>query len=156
MNLLQLDLDGNTPTAKFYNIKNINPNAHKYNTCGCTVYFLNYKLQSGSIGPPKREPRSRVGVYLCHSTMHAGSVELIINPVIGHVSPQYHDVYDKTFSKVSYMIDETIPPTRDKMCKKSVESATSDAFDLAELWFKHMTDTPVDPVTDPFAADSGS
>ena len=87
LNLLQLDLDGNTPTAKFYNIKNIKPNAHECYTFGCTVYVLNSKLQSGSIGPKKWEPCSRVGVYLSLSTMHAGYVALIINPVIGNLSP---------------------------------------------------------------------
>ena len=50
------------------------------------------------------------------------------------------------------MRDETIPPTWDKMFKNSVESVTSGAFDLADLWFKHLTDTSEDPVTDPFAA----
>ena len=53
------------------------------------------------------------------------------------------------------MRNETIPPTWDNMCKNSVKSATSDASDLAELWFKHMTDTSEDPVTDPFDANSG-
>ena len=79
--------------------------------------------------------------YIGHSTMHAGSVALIINPVTGHVSPQYHVVYDETFSTVSHMRDEIIPPTWDKMCKNSVESAISNAFDLEELWFKHLTGT---------------
>ena len=120
LNFLQLDLDGNTPTAKFYNIKNIKPNAHKYHTFGCPVYVLNYKLQSGYIGPPKWEPRSQVGVYIGNSPIQAGYLVLIINPVTGHVSPQYHVVYDKTFSTVSHMRDETMPPTWDEMCKKII------------------------------------
>ena len=92
---------------------------------------------------------------LVYSPMHAGSVSIILNLVIIHVSPKYHVVYDKTFLTVSLMINETIPPTWDKMCKTSVESSTSNAFDLAELWFKQLTDTYEDPVTDTFAADSG-
>ena len=68
LNLLQLDLDGNTTTDKFYNINNIKPNAHEYHTFGCPVYVLNSKLQSGYLGPPKWEPRSWVGVYFGHST----------------------------------------------------------------------------------------
>ena len=87
--------------------------------------------------------------------MHAGSVALILNPVKGHVSPQYHVVYNKTLSTVSHMRDDTIPLTWDDMCKNSVESATSNAFNLAELWFKQLNDTSEDPVTDPFAANSG-
>ena len=54
------------------------------------------------------------------------------------------------------MRDETIPPTWDEMCKNSVELATRNAFDLAELWFKNLTDTLEDPVTDSFASESGS
>ena len=53
------------------------------------------------------------------------------------------------------MRDERIPPTWDKMCKNSVESETSNAFDLAGLCFKYMTDTSEYPVTDPFSAYSG-
>ena len=53
------------------------------------------------------------------------------------------------------MRDETIPPTWDRMCKNSVESATSNAFNLADLWFKYLADTSEDTVTDPFAAYSG-
>ena len=42
------------------------------------------------------------------------------------------------------------------MCKKSVESATNNAFDLTELFcLKNLTDTLEDPVTDPLDADSG-
>ena len=69
--------------------------------------------------------------------------------------PQYHVVYDETFLTVSHMIDETILPTWDKICKNSVESETSNAFNVAELWFKQLTDTSEDPVTCPFADDSG-
>ena len=86
--------------------------------------------------------------------MHAGSVALILKMVTGHVSPQYHVVYDKTLSTVSHRRDDTIPPTWDKMCKNEVESATSDGFDLAKLWFKKLTDTSEYPVTYPFAANS--
>ena len=155
LNLLQLDLDENTPTVKFYNIKNIMPNAHEYHTFGCSVYILNSKPQSGSIGPPKWEPRSRVGVYLGHSPMHEVSVALILNPVTVYMSPQYHVVYNETFLTVSHTRDETLPPTWDKMYKKSVESASSNTSDLEELCFKHLTDKLEDNFTDTFAADSG-
>ena len=155
LKFLQLDLDGNTPTAKLYNIKNIKPNAHEYHKFRCPVYVMNSKLQQGSIDPPKWEPCSRVGVYLSQSPMHTGYVSLILNPVTGHVSPKYYVIYDKTFLTVSHMRDETIPPTWDEMCKNSVESATSDAFDLAELWFEQLTYTSEDPVTDNLSDNSG-
>ena len=87
--------------------------------------------------------------------MYAGSVALIINLVTGHVFQKYSVVYNKTFLTVSHMIYETIPPTWDKMCKNSVESATRNVFDLAKLWFKQLTDTSEDLVSDPFDANSG-
>ena len=86
--------------------------------------------------------------------MHVGSMALILNPVTVHVSPQYHVVHEKTLSTVSHMRDETIPPTWDEMCKNSVESATSNVFYLAEVWFKQLTDTSEDPATDTFAVNS--
>ena len=87
--------------------------------------------------------------------MHEISVALILNPVIGHVSPQYHVVYEETFLTVSHIRDETIAPTWDKMCKKSVESATRDTFDLSVLFSKQLTDTSEDPVTNPVTSNSG-
>ncbi len=54
----------------------------------------------GSVEPPKWEPRSNVCVYLGHSLFHAGSVELVYNPSTGHVSPQYHAVFDDDFTMV--------------------------------------------------------
>ena len=53
------------------------------------------------------------------------------------------------------MRDEKIPLNWDDMCKNSVDSATSDSFDLEDLWFKNTTDTLGYPVTDPFAENSG-
>ena len=41
------------------------------------------------------------------------------------------------------------------MCKKSVESATRDTFDLSVLFSKQLTDTSEDPTNDHFSAYSG-
>ena len=75
-----------------------------HHTLFCPVYVLDSRLQSaGGPGPPKWEPRSRIGVYLGHSPFHAGSVALVFNPSTGRVSPQYHVVFDDEFSTVPYM-----------------------------------------------------
>ena len=34
------------------------------------------------------------GIYLGHSPYHIGSVALVLNPETGHVSPQFHVVFD--------------------------------------------------------------
>jgi hypothetical protein len=63
---------------------------------GCPVYVLHDALQSGN-SIPKWDERSRVGIYLGHSAQHAQNVSLILNPNTGHISPQFHCVYDDNF-----------------------------------------------------------
>ncbi len=103
LNNLQIDLDGNTPASKFFGTQGIPLQVKNDHFFGCPVYVLDSCLQSGTIGQPKWEPWTWIGVYLGHSSMHAGSIALILNPQTGHVSPQFHVVFD--------MRNETIPPT---------------------------------------------
>ncbi len=150
INCLHQDLEGKTPHSKFFGTDDLPLNVQDYHTFGCPVYVLDSRLQSGTLGPPKWEPRSRIGVYLGHSPMHAGSVALVLNPQTGHVSPQFHIVFDDIFSTVSHMREQTIPPTWEDMCKNASESATEEAFDLAESWFKQLTEASEDKIQDPF------
>ena len=95
--------------------------------------MLNYRVQSvGGSDPPKWEPRSRIGVYLGHSPFHAGSVALVWNPTTGHVSPQYHVVFDDDFTTVSYVEAGTVPPNWVDLVKRSSEKATPDEVTLAD------------------------
>ena len=66
---------------------------------GCPAFVLNATLQD-SIKLPKFKKRSRCGVYLGHSPTHSHSIKCILNPETGHISPQYHVVYDKLFPTV--------------------------------------------------------
>ena len=150
LNNLQIDLDGNTPSSNFFGTSSKSINVDDYHVFGCPVYVLDSRLQSGAIGPPKCEPCLRIGVYLGHSPIHAGSVALVLNPKTGHVSPQFHIVFYDTFSTVSHMREETIPPTWEHMCKNATELATDEAFDLAEIWLKELTQDSEDPIIDPF------
>ena len=45
----------------------------------------------------KWSERSRIGVYLGHSPHHATSVAWVLNITTGHVSPQFHVVFDDHF-----------------------------------------------------------
>ena len=68
------------------------------------LHFLDAQLQdTGGTGPPKWEPRARIGVYLGNSPLYAGSVPLVWHPTTGRVIPQYHVVFDDDFSTVPYM-----------------------------------------------------
>ena len=104
-------MNGSTPEFILYNVKNEKIPVKSFHTLFCPVYVLDSRLQSaGGPGPPKWEPRSRIGVYLGHSPFHAGSVALIFNPSTGRVSPQYHVVFDNEFSTIEYMEAGTVPP----------------------------------------------
>ena len=52
---------------------------------------------------------ARTGVYLGNSPFHAGSVSLVLNNRTGHVSPQYHVVFDYTFSTMEDMRKGAVP-----------------------------------------------
>ena len=83
---------------------------------------------------PKWDPCSRVGIYLDHSPTHAGSVALVLNPRTLHVSPQYHVVFDETFSTVPSIRDGTILSNWSDLVKESDELHCEDANELAKLW----------------------
>ena len=71
--------DGKTPMMKLLDIHEF-PDIKQKHIFGCPVFVLNHRLQSSSAGPPKYDPRSRLGVYVNRSPFHAGSVVLVLNP----------------------------------------------------------------------------
>ena len=66
---------------------------------GCPTWVLDPVLQDGK-KIPKFKPRSRLGVNLGYSTDHHSTVNRILNPRTGHVSAQFHTVYDESFKTV--------------------------------------------------------
>jgi hypothetical protein len=78
----------------------VRPNLRHFHTFGCPAYVLtNSQLK----GVGKWEPRAHVGIYLGPSPRHARSVHLILNPLTGLVSPQYHVKFDELFETVPHM-----------------------------------------------------
>ena len=135
MNRLHMDSNGETPESKLHGVKPEDIPVSSYHTLFCPVYVLDARLQSaGGAGPPKWEPRSRIGVYLGHSPFHAGSVALVFNPTTGRVSPQYHVVFDDDFTTVPYMERGELPPNWADLCQHSYESSTDESVDLALEW----------------------
>ena len=49
----------------------------------------------------KRQKRAQLGVYLGPSPNHSRMVHLILNPRMGHVSPQYHVKHDDFFETIT-------------------------------------------------------
>ena len=66
---------------------------------GCPVYVLDPKLQSGQ-KIPKWNKRSRLGQFLGFSEEHSSLIANVRHLRTGHVSPQYHCVYDDLFQTV--------------------------------------------------------
>ena len=65
----------------------------------CPIYLLDAKLQD-SKKVSKWTRCSRCGIYLGGSKIHSSTVHLILNLETGKVSPQYHIIFDNTFSTV--------------------------------------------------------
>ena len=104
LNILQIYTLGQTPKYILHGIEVQEIPVKLYHTLFCPTYVLDARLQSAGVaGPPKWEPRSRIGVYIGHSPFHAGSVALVWNPTTARVSPQYHVVFDNDFTTVLYM-----------------------------------------------------
>ena len=109
LNELSINENGETPISRLAGaagliVKQI------YHTFGCPVFILDAGLQSGAIGPPKWDPRSRLGIYVGHSPVHAGSVAIVLNPTTGHMSQQYHVTFYDDFTTVPSL--RSVPRTR--------------------------------------------
>ena len=88
MNNLHVDMHGQTLEMKFKKYIGSSTRLSHFHTFGCPVYILDARLQSVSVvGPPKWDPRARLGIYIGHSPSHAGSVALVMNMKTGLVSP---------------------------------------------------------------------
>ena len=70
---------------------------------------------------PKWEPRARMGIYVGRSPSHASNVALVLNPQTGHVSPQFHVVFDDDFTTVEYLCKMTVPPHWAELVRSSAE-----------------------------------
>jgi len=67
---------------------------------GCPVFVLDARLHDSGKKIPKWSMRSRRGIYLGVSPHHNSTVHLVLNPSTGAITPQYHLVFDDTFSTV--------------------------------------------------------
>lgn len=119
----------------------------------CPVFTLHKRLQGGIGGIPKWNPRSNAGVYLGHSPDHAGNVALVLSLSTGLVSPQYHVVFDDSFSSVPFIRSKEEPSNWESLCKYHTEDfrmhalpTTETTIDLQNLYETHhptpTTNTP--------------
>ena len=104
-------------------------NAHPW---GCPTYVLDPRLQDG-FKIPRWEPRSRKGIFVGVSPLHASTVALILNPSTNRLSPQFHCVFDDHFDTVHHD-GPSPPPNWDELVLKSrfkndIETDLDDTWD---------------------------
>ena len=134
LNKLSFRPDGRTNEAAYFNLDENIIETSMFHTFGSPCFVLDARLQSGMGSVPKWEPRSRLGIYVGHSPSHAGTVALVLNPRTGHVSPQYHVVFDDNFTTVPFMNGCQVPPNWADLVQNSRELVTDEQYNLAETW----------------------
>ena len=95
-----------------------------FHTFVCPCFVLDARLQYELSTCTKWDPRSLLGIYVGHSPTHAGTVALFINPKTGHVSNQFHIIFDDLFTIVPFMKKIQIPPNWAELVEKSRELVT--------------------------------
>ena len=80
--------------AKNFSVMHNKIDIRHYHTFGCPVYVLGARLQGAGF-IPKWDDRVRVGAYVGRSPIRAGNVSLVLNLSTGHVSPQFHVVFNE-------------------------------------------------------------
>ena len=141
LNHLHVDTEGQTPEMKFSDAAGSVTRLKDFHTFGCPCYVLDARLQSsGGPGPPKWDPRSRLGIYVGHSLLHAGSVALVLNPKTGLISPQFHVVFDDNFSTVPNLRTGTVPDNWSHLVQHSRQKCFDGFYDVTKTWFEGTLD----------------
>ena len=107
----------------------------------CPCFLLDPRLQSGLSTCLKWEPRSRLGIYVGNSPDHAGTVALVLNPRTGHVSPQFHIVFNDLFTAVPFMNKSQLLPNWAELVKDSRELVKDKRFHLEKTWLFPSADS---------------
>jgi hypothetical protein len=94
------DEDKRTPHQILSGGHKVADNPKHFHPFGCPAYVLDNDLQSGKRIRNKWKSRSRIGLYLGRSPIHARSVALVLNLETGYVSPQFHVKMDPAFHTV--------------------------------------------------------
>jgi hypothetical protein len=103
-------LDGVSPQEKFSQVT-VAPRVKHCHTFGSPVYVLDRQLQEGR-SIPKWTKKSRIGLYLGASPRHSRRVALVLNLETGHVSPQFHVVFDDLFETLRPSAGNPAPESR--------------------------------------------
>jgi hypothetical protein len=79
-------------------------------TFGCPVFALQNALAAGH-SIPRWNPRSRIGLNLGPSPLHARNVHLVLSLTTGLVSPQFYCCFDDFFETCKHGVSDTTQST---------------------------------------------
>jgi len=127
---LAKDKDGISPIELFAQTQVAARVKHSH-TFGSPVYVLDAELQQGQrVG--KWKERARIGIYLGASPRHSRKVALVLSLMTGHVSPQFHCVFDDMFETLRKSSGNPRP-----LCKWTEKTGFTDSdatnLDSAEI-----------------------
>jgi len=131
---------GVTPMQVFTNTYDADESLKDLHTFGCPVVVLRSDLMDRSGSVPRWDTcRARVGIYVGMSNQHATNCPLILNPVTGHVSAQFHVVFDDDFSLVPALRDSDLtPPNWKSLFESKCEHFTDPADDEQFASLDHL------------------
>jgi transposase InsO family protein len=123
-------LGGLSPNELWSGNRSSHDELRRAHVFGCPVYVLDPKLADGD-KIPKWNHRARMGMFLGFSHEHSSLVPLVLNLRTGHVSPQYHVIFDDNF--------ETVP---------SLNPSTTDIDDKFAVLFDSAKDFYLDQISE--------
>ena len=103
--------EGVSPMELFAQVA-IAPRVKHAHTFGSPVYVLDSALQTAGKRIPKWNRRARVGIYLGTSPRHSRRVALILSLRTGHVSPQFHVIFDDMFETLRPSAGNVLPESK--------------------------------------------
>ena len=109
---------------------------------GCPAFVLDPVLQQGK-KLPRWQPKSRKCTFLGFSKDHSSNVPLVLNPMTGSITPQYHVVFDDLFSTVASIEREEEPPDHwEQLCLDSFIFVPTEANEPANQFLSDEWLTP--------------
>jgi hypothetical protein len=99
-NCLPNSTSGISPNKLWSQVRHVDKKLHRVHVFRCPVYVLDASLQHGK-KIPKWNPWARLGYFLGFSDLHSSLVPLVLNVDTGHISLQFHVIFDNKFETVT-------------------------------------------------------
>lgn len=127
---------GKTPDELFTQTNSVKPPLTRFHTFGCPVFVLDSNLQDNN-KIPRWNPHARQGLFLGFISHHSSSVAWVLNLQTGHISPQYHVVFDDSFTTCDVFHTNRLPYNWDDLYKNKryeIEFDEDNKWKLDKTW----------------------